>query len=64
MTFAGLQRTYYPKYVSYFGDGTGRDCQVIEANGGLTNVNKVGMGHNGVHLSRYGPGPRRNSPSP
>lgn len=27
---ASMQRTYYPKYVSYFGDGAGRDGLVIE----------------------------------
>lgn len=28
-TFAGLQRTFYPKYASYFGDGAGRDSHII-----------------------------------
>lgn len=59
-----MQRTYYPKYVSYYGDGSGRDCQVIQANGGLTSVSKGGLEHHGVHFSPYGPGPKRHSPSP
>lgn len=62
--FASMQRTYYPKYVNYFGDGAGRDSLVIESNGGLTGIKKNGLGHTGVHLSRYGPGPKRHSPSP
>ena len=64
MCLASMQRTYYPKHVSYFGDGAGRDSLVIEANGGLTSQKKAGMGHQGVHLSIYGPGPKRHSPSP
>lgn len=24
-TFASMQRTFYPKHASYFGDGSGRD---------------------------------------
>ena len=62
--FASMQRTHYPKYVSYFGDGAGRDGAIIEANGGLTHVNKRSLGHQGVHFGRYGPSPRRVSPSP
>jgi hypothetical protein len=34
---ASMARTFYPKYVSYTGDGTGRDAYVILNNGGLTN---------------------------
>jgi hypothetical protein len=52
-TFASMQRTHYPKYVSYYGNGTGRDHQVIMNNGGLTSVNKVGLGNTGVHIRQY-----------
>ena len=52
-TFAKMQRTHYPKYVNYYGDGTGRDQQVTTSNGGLTSVPRKGMGHTGVHFSRY-----------
>jgi hypothetical protein len=33
---ASMARTFYPKYVSYSGDGTGRDAYIIMNNGGLT----------------------------
>ena len=47
--FAALQRTFYPKHVNYFGDGTGRDFQVTVNNGTLNAVDKRGMmGHHGV----------------
>ena len=42
---ASMQRTYYPKHVTYWGDGAGRDGLVLEYNGGLTPVIKTGMGH-------------------
>lgn len=32
---ATIYRTYYPKYVTYTGDGSGRDTYVTMANGGL-----------------------------
>ena len=64
MCLASMQRSYYPKYVNYYGDGQGRDNLVIENNGGLTTTKKGGMGHQGVHLSSKGPGPKRHSPSP
>ena len=64
-TFAGLQRTFYPKYASYFGDGNGRDSHIIQNNGTMCSPNKVGMGHQGVHLQKYNSTvTRRRSPSP
>ncbi len=46
---ASLQRTFYPKHISYFGDGSGRDLQVTLNNGSLNGVDKIGMqGHHGV----------------
>ena len=44
-TFASMQRTFYPKHSNYFGDGSGRDVQIITNSGGLNNVEKFGMGH-------------------
>ena len=35
-----MSRTFYPKYASYTGDGSGRDSYVILNNGGLTNCDK------------------------
>lgn len=52
-TLAGLQRTFYPKYVSYFGDGSGRDAFIVQNNGTLCVPIKKGMGHTGVHLQKY-----------
>ena len=52
-TLASLQRTFYPKHTTYWGDGTGRDQQTIMNNGGLTPIDKTGLGHQGVHLQRY-----------
>ena len=40
---AALQRTFYPKHLSYFGDGTGRDMHVIINNGTLNAVDKRGL---------------------
>lgn len=40
---ASMARTFYPKYVNYTGDGTGRDAYVILNNGGLANADKKGM---------------------
>ena len=37
---ASMQRTFYPKHASYFGDGSGRDVQIILNNGTLTNIDK------------------------
>ena len=51
--------------MNYFGDGSGRDVQVTVANGGLNRVDKVGMGHTGVHFYKYNnPVTSRRSPSP
>lgn len=51
---SALQRTFYPKHVNYFGDGSGRDIQVTYNNGTLNKVDKRGMmGHHGVHLKQY-----------
>jgi|TARA_B110000285_G_scaffold224695_1_gene281845 hypothetical protein len=47
--FASMQRTFYPKHASYFGDGSGRDVQIIMANGGLNSIDKKNMGHTGTH---------------
>lgn len=30
-----INRTFYPKFVTYTGDGNGRDCYVVFNNGGL-----------------------------
>ena len=38
-----LSRTFYPKYASYMGDGSGRDSYVILNNGGLANSDKRAM---------------------
>jgi len=49
--FASMQRTFYPKHVHYWGDGSGRDLQVTLNNGGLNKLDRVGMqGHHGVQL--------------
>lgn len=40
---AGMTRTFYPKYASYMGDGSGRDSYVILNNGGLANSDKRAM---------------------
>ena len=52
-TLASLQRTFYPKHVNYFGDGTGRDLGVIQYNGGLVKTEKIGLRNAGVHIPRY-----------
>lgn len=65
--FASMQRTFYPKHISYFGDGQGRDLQVTQNNGGLNRVDKIGMQmHHGVQLKQYNQsnGPPKGSPSP
>lgn len=64
-TLASMQRTFAPKYVSYYGDGTGRDQQITLNNGGLTHHDKVSLGHHGVQFSRYNSNvSARKSPSP
>ena len=40
---AGMTRTFYPKYASYMGDGSGRDSYVTVNNGGLTGEEKRAM---------------------
>ena len=63
--FASLQRTFQPNHVNYFGDGTGRDAQVVVNNGGLNHIDKRGMGHGGMHFFKYNSNVhRRKSPSP
>ena len=42
-TEAGMTRTFYPKYASYMGDGSGRDSYVVVNNGGLTGDDKRHM---------------------
>ena len=36
-------RTFYPKYASYMGDGSGRDSYVVVNNGGLADNDKKYM---------------------
>jgi len=48
-----MQRTFYPKHVSYYGDGSGRDVSIIKNNGTLNHVDKNGLGHTGVHFHKY-----------
>lgn len=50
---ASMQRTFYPKHVSYFGSGCGRDTFVVVNNGGLNRADKPNMGHTGVHMKTY-----------
>ena len=38
-----MTRTFYPKYASYMGDGSGRDSYVTVNNGGLTGEEKRAM---------------------
>ena len=40
---ASMTRTFYPKYTSYMGDGSGRDSYVILDNGGLASGQKRAM---------------------
>ena len=40
---ATMTRTFYPKYASYMGDGSGRDSYVVVNNGGLANSDKKYM---------------------
>ena len=61
-TIASMQRTFYPKYTTYWGDGTGRDNQILEFNGGLTGVQKRSLGHMGVHFKRYNTNQKSRSP--
>jgi hypothetical protein len=61
---AALQRTHAPKYVSYYGDGSGRDHQIISNNGGLTSVDKYGMGNAGIHMRKYHGPAGSSSPKP
>lgn len=64
-TLASMQRTFEPRYVSYYGDGSGRDQQITLNNGGLTGVEKTGMGHTGKQFSKYNSNvTQRKSPSP
>ena len=41
--YTDKDRTFDPKYHSYYGDGTGRDTYVVTNNGGLTHENKPYM---------------------
>lgn len=59
-----MQRTHNPKYVSYYGNGTGRDHQVILNNGGFTKVDKYGLGNTGVHIRKYHGPSTSTSPRP
>ena len=63
-TLAGLSRTFYPKHISYYGNGTGRDGHITMNNGGLNHTDKLGMGHRGIHFARYNSNVQRKSPSP
>ena len=51
-TLASMQRTFYPKHTTYFGDGRGRDQQIIVNNGGLEKLERI-VGHHGFHQRRY-----------
>jgi len=51
--FASMQRTFYPKHINYFGDGQGREQQIISNNGGLNKDVKRGMQHTGTHFTQY-----------
>ena len=35
---SGLERTYHPKWVTYLGDGRGRDSYIVFCNGGLNEL--------------------------
>ena len=60
-----MQRTFYPKHINYFGNGSGRDQQVLINNGGLIKPDKKNLGYHGVHISRYNSiVAERRSPSP
>ena len=62
---ATMQRTFYPKHTSYFGDGSGRDLQIILNTGGLNRIEKQNMGHTGVQLQKYNSNvTKRVSPAP
>jgi hypothetical protein len=37
-TTVSIDRTYHPKYVTYTGDGSGRDGYIVFANGGLNEL--------------------------
>ena len=37
-----LSRTWYPKYTTYTGDGSGRDGYIVFGNGGLTGLRTYG----------------------
>ena len=51
---ASLQRTFYPKHTTYYGNGTGRDLQVIYNNGSLDKVERAGFQTNhGVQLRQH-----------
>jgi hypothetical protein len=64
-TLASMQRTSNPTYHRYYGNGTGRDHQILEYDGGLTSAPKLGLGNTGVHVQRYnGTVTRRISPQP
>ena len=64
-TLASMQRTFKPTYVSYYGDGSGRDIQITLNNGGLTSVERTGMGHQGVQFAQFSSTvAKRVSPSP
>jgi hypothetical protein len=63
-TFANMSRTFYPKHVSYFGNGSGRDSGIIMNNGGLNAIDKIGMGNHGIHFKAHNSNARKKSPSP
>ena len=57
-----INRTYHPKYTSYFGDGNGRDNYVIFNNGGLHGLRDYRGSHfNGFNL---GPNAKRDAITP
>jgi len=60
-----LQRTFYPKHTTYWGDGSGRDNHVLQMNGGLNRLEKKHLGHGGFHFQKYNSNAQgRSSPTP
>lgn len=49
---SGINRTYNPKWVTYWGDGQGRDGYIVFNNGGLNQLRDYkGPQYNGFNLS-------------
>ena len=55
---SGLNRTFHPKFSTYWGDGTGRDSYVVMSNGGFNETrNYNGQQPNGWRTSTHGSAP-------